>query len=87
MFIHQGGLIKLGDLGLAKQIINSATSNSCVCGTAEYMAPEVFEGKADLKSDVWSLGVSLFELAEDRNPYEGKNKKHVDDHCSQVICR
>ncbi len=77
----------MGDLGLAKQIINSATSNSCVCGTAEYMAPEVFEGKAELKSDVWSLGVSLFELAEDRNPYEGKNKKHVDDHCSQVICR
>lgn len=87
MFISEGGWIKLGDLGLAKQIIESETSNSCVCGTAKYIAPEVFEGKAELKSDVWSLGVSLFELAEDRNPYEGNNREHVDDNCSKVICR
>ena len=32
-------------------------------------APEVFEGNACLKSDVWSLGVSIIELAEGRNPY------------------
>lgn len=87
MFISEGGWIKLGDLGLAKQIIESETSNSCVCGTAKYIAPEVFEGKAELKSDVWSLGVSLFELAEGQNPYEGNNRQHVDDNCSKVICR
>ena len=33
------------------------------------MAPEVYEGGAELKSDVWSLGISLFELAEGKNPY------------------
>ena len=33
------------------------------------MAPEVYEGGAELKSDVWSLGISLIELAEGKNPY------------------
>ena len=35
------------------------------------MAPEVYDGKTQLKSDVWSLGISLIELAEAKNPYEG----------------
>ena len=87
MFIHQGGWIKLGDLGLAKQIINSETSNSGERGTDRYKAPEAFDLKAGLKGDVWSLGVSLLELAESRNPYENLTNKQVDDYCSWVICR
>ena len=38
-----------------------------------YMAPEVYEERTELKSDVWSLGISLMELAEGKNPYDGKN--------------
>ena len=38
-----------------------------------YMAPEVFRDEAVMKSDVWSLGISLMELAEGKNPYDGKN--------------
>ena len=33
------------------------------------MAPEVYDGKTQLKSDVWSLGISLMELADAKNPY------------------
>lgn len=87
MFISEGGWIKLGDLGLAKQIINSTTSNSCYYGTPKYEAPEVFKKEEDLKRDVWSLGVSLFELAEGWNPYEGNGYCNVDDYCKWVICR
>ena len=36
------------------------------------MAPEVYEGGAELKSDVWSLGISLIELAEGKNPFAEK---------------
>ena len=36
-----------------------------------YMAPEVFEGRRGKKSDVWSLGITLMELAEGKNPYAG----------------
>ena len=53
----------------------------------EYMAPEVFKGEAKMKSVVWSLGVSLFELAECQNPFKGNGNPHVDDYCSWVICR
>ena len=34
-----------------------------------YCAPEVFEGKMDFKSDVWSLGIVLIEAAKGKNPY------------------
>ena len=34
------------------------------------MAPEVFDGKTVMKSDVWSLGISLIEMAEGKNPYQ-----------------
>ena len=34
-----------------------------------YMAPEVFEGGMNLKSDVWSLGISVIEMAEGKYPY------------------
>ena len=35
------------------------------------MAPEVYYDGAELKSDVWSLGITLIELAEGQNPYAG----------------
>ena len=35
------------------------------------MAPEVYDGQTVLKSDVWSLGITLIELAEGQNPYAG----------------
>ena len=45
---------------------NDRESKSCW-----YMAPEVYEGRAELKSDVWSLGITLIELVEGKNPYDG----------------
>ena len=35
------------------------------------MAPEVYDERTELKSDVWSLGISLIELAEGKNPFAG----------------
>ena len=59
----------MGDFGLAVQLEHSFSERSIICGTLVYMAPEVFEERSCLKSDVWSLGVSIIELAEGRNPY------------------
>ena len=42
-----------------------------------YMAPEVYEERTELKSDVWSLGISLMELAEGKNPYAGYSTEVV----------
>ena len=61
-------MIKLGDFGLAMQLEQSRSSNA-TSGTTLYMAPEVFEGKPCLKSDVWALGMSVIEMAESKNPF------------------
>ena len=64
-------MIKLGDFGLAVQLEHSCSKRITQCGTSWYMAPEVYYEGAELKSDVWSLGITLIELAEGQNPYTG----------------
>ena len=40
-----------------------------------YIAPEVFEGRRGKKSDVWSLGITLIEMAEGKNPFADCNSE------------
>ena len=61
----------MGGFVLAKQLVRVDFKADVVCGTPRYMAPEVYAGQTELKSDVWSLGISLIELAEGKNPYNG----------------
>ena len=62
-------MIKLGDFGLAVQLEHSCSKRNTLCGTSWYVAPEVYEEEACLKSDVWSLGISIIEMAESKNPF------------------
>lgn len=71
LLIAESGVIKLGDFGLTTPLEHSCSLRDTGHVASRYMAPEVREGKAELKSDVWSLGISLVELAEGRNPYDG----------------
>ena len=68
-------MIKLGDFGLAERIEQCSKKQRNSCETLWYNAPEVFNRKAELKSDVWSLGVSLMELAQGKNPYDGLSER------------
>lgn len=77
------GLVKVLDFGLAKRvgasILDAPTMTfsmphgaSSVSGTLPYMAPEILRGEpADARSDLWALGVVLYELASGRLPFEG----------------
>ena len=64
-------MIKLGDFGLAVQLEHLCPERQTQAGTWLYMAPEVYDGKAEMKSDVWALGISLIEMAEGKNPFDG----------------
>ena len=67
-------MIKLSDCELEVRPVHSESARSRLC----YMAPELIEEK----SDVWSLGVSLIEMAEGRNPYSSCS----DEELKKEIC-
>ncbi|MCA9584260.1 MAG: protein kinase [Myxococcales bacterium] len=76
-------LVKVLDFGISKvtepldgaSIDLTATADSAVMGSIAYMSPEQLESaaRADARSDVWSLGVVLFELLTGARPFEGES--------------
>lgn len=78
MLTQQGG-IKLLDLGLAEILANSRDSRvGSLSSSSLYFSPEQsLGGKVDLRSDIYSLGCTLFHLVAGRPPYIGKNAKEV----------
>ncbi|MBA4186423.1 MAG: hypothetical protein C0467_00245 [Planctomycetaceae bacterium] len=74
----KGGILKLTDFGLAKQLEVSSgmTPSGAVMGTPSYMAPEQAEGKVKQlgpPTDVYGLGAILYEMLTGRPPFRGVN--------------
>jgi serine/threonine-protein kinase len=72
IFITANGDVKLLDFGLARFISSQLTQSNMLLGTINYMSPEQVRGeRADQQSDVFSVGVVLYELFGGRRAFEG----------------
>jgi polo-like kinase 1 len=73
--------LKLGDFGLATKLDFDGERKRTICGTPNYIAPEVLEGKNghSYEVDVWSLGVIIYTLIIGKPPFETANVKTTYD--------
>lgn len=72
LLIDEDGVVCVADFGLARAIDpGGASQTSGVAGTLRYMAPEQWEGAADARSDLYSLGLTLYELLTRRPVFPG----------------
>jgi eukaryotic-like serine/threonine-protein kinase len=74
VFLSPGGHVTLLDLGFARrEHEDGSVVDRCVLGTCNYLAPETITSTlaADVRSDIYSLGVVLFEMLAGRLPFEG----------------
>lgn len=100
LLISQGGYLKITDFGFAKLVEDSTWT---LCGTPEYLAPEIIQSKGHAMGvDWWALGILMFEMLcgyppfYDENPFGIYQKilvgkiefpKHVDEYAKDIIKR
>ncbi len=77
LFLNDKMEIKIGDFGLATKLDFDGEKKRTICGTPNYIAPEVLEGKAghSYEVDLWSLGVIIYTLIIGKPPFETSDVK------------
>lgn len=69
VFVTDKGLLKVGDFGTSR-VLEIAAHGTTVIGSPPYMAPEQFEGRAVFASDLYSIGVTAYQMLTGNLPYD-----------------
>ena len=69
VFVTEKGLLKVGDFGTSR-FLEIAAHGTTVIGSPPYMAPEQFEGRAVFASDIYSLGITMYQMLTGSLPYD-----------------
>lgn len=77
VLVTETGIAKVADFGTSR-FLEIAAHGTTVIGSPPYMAPEQFHGKAVFASDVYSLGVTMYQLLTGRLPYESPAPSDLD---------
>lgn len=78
IFLTKDNTIKLGDFGIARVLSNTREKAKTMVGTPYYLSPEIIENKPyNFASDMWSLGVVLYELCTLKPPFNAENLKYL----------
>ena len=73
IMLLKNGVVKVTDFGIARITTSSRTATGTVMGTPSYMSPEQLAGKkVDGRSDLFSLGGTLYELLTGEKPFTGE---------------
>ena len=75
IFLTKNGIIKIGDFGISKILMKNHKKTKAHIGTPIYMAPEVINSESyNYEVDIWSLGITFFELMTFHVPFKGNNQ-------------
>lgn len=78
VLLAEDGRIKIGDFGLARATTANTATGQQLLGTIAYLAPElVTRGTADARSDIYALGIMLYELLVGEQPYKGEQPMQI----------
>jgi len=79
MFLNDKMEIKLGDLGLATKLEFDGEKKRTICGTPNYIAPEILDGKVghSYEVDIWSVGVIIYTMLVGKPPFETPDVKQT----------
>ncbi|MGM1016622.1 MAG: Stk1 family PASTA domain-containing Ser/Thr kinase [Actinomycetota bacterium] len=78
VLLAEDGRIKIGDFGLARATTANTATGQQLMGTIAYLAPElVTRGTADARSDIYALGIMLYEMLVGEQPYKGEQPMQI----------
>jgi tRNA A-37 threonylcarbamoyl transferase component Bud32 len=85
LLLDMQGIIWVTDFGLAKEEGDDLTQTGDLVGTLRYMAPERFGGLSDARSDVYSLGLTLYELVTLRPAFEETDRGRLINQIAHAV--